>query len=58
MTGYEDLPARRFRDDLVIRNFVTPLGYAPVAQRIERQPPELEVAGSNPVGGATSTGYL
>jgi hypothetical protein len=34
---------------------VTPLGYAPVAQRIERQPPELEVAGSSPVGGTTST---
>ncbi len=26
--------------------------YAPVAQWIERQPPELEVAGSNPAGRA------
>ena len=24
--------------------------YAPVAQRIERQPPELKAAGSNPAG--------
>ena len=33
----------------------TPRPRAPVAQRIERRPPEPKVAGSNPVGRATAT---